>query len=193
MLDEKRVQEAEKNIKMYLEDGLIEKARNDLALKRYTLNSDLSLETAEKLTKLEDSKYKPYLWIIVTSYYSMFYIANAVLLQIGYKVGDKISHKVTSDALIALARSKLKKGMIEDYEKAEADALELISSKVDSLLMGFDSERIKRSKFQYEMDEEIKRDKATTSLSRAKDFVFEMKKLIFPKRTEKDKESKQNG
>jgi len=184
MLDEKRVQEAEKNLKRYLEEGLIAKAKNDLALKRYMTNSDLSLETAERLSKLEDNKYKPYLWIIVTSYYSMFYIANAVLLHIGYKVGDKISHKVTSDALIALARGKLKKEMIEDYEKAEADALELISSKVDSLLSGFDSERLKRSKFQYEMDEEVERGKSTTSLSRAKVFVFEMKKLLTVKRGE---------
>ncbi|HLC65456.1 MAG TPA: hypothetical protein VJI46_05030 [Candidatus Nanoarchaeia archaeon] len=54
MLDEKRVQEAEKNLKRYLEEGLIAKAKNDLALKRYMTNSDLSLETAERLSKLDN-------------------------------------------------------------------------------------------------------------------------------------------
>ena len=79
------------------------------------------------------------------------YIANAVLLKIGYKVGDKISHKVTSDALIVLARGKLKKELIEEYETVKEDALEIISSKADSLLESLDFEREKRSKFQYEM------------------------------------------
>ena len=44
----------------------------------------------------------------MSSYYSMFYIANAVLIKKGYKTGDKIAHKVTADALITIIRSKLK-------------------------------------------------------------------------------------
>jgi uncharacterized protein (UPF0332 family) len=42
----------------------------------------------------------------------------------------------------------------------------------------FDLEREKRSRFQYQMDEEIQKCKAQTSLERAKLFVFEMKKLL---------------
>lgn len=108
----------------------------------------------------------------------MYYIANAVLLGIGYKVGDKISHKVTSDALVVFTRNKLKKEIIEGYEDVRDDALELISSKTDSLLQSLDFEREKRSKFQYKMDEQIKKSKALTSLERAKQFVFEFKKLL---------------
>ena len=178
MLDEKRIKEAESNVKQYLDEGLIKKEKNDTAKQMYIENCDISLETAQKLLSLEDKNYKPYLWIIVSSYYSMYYIANAVLLGIGYKVGDKISHKVTSDSLIIFIRNKLKKELIEEYEAIKNDALELISSETDSLLQSFDYEREKRSKFQYRMDEQLKKAKALTSLERAKKFVFEMKKLL---------------
>lgn len=178
MLNDKRIKEAESNVKQYLAEELLKKQKNETAKQMYVENSDLSLETAQKLLSLESQTYKPYLWIIVSSYYSMYYIANAILLEIGYKVGEKISHKVTSDALIVFARAKLKKGLIEGYEDVKEDALELISSKADSLLESFDFEREKRSKFQYQMDEQAKKSKALTSLERAKTFVFEMKKMM---------------
>lgn len=178
MLSEKRIKEAKSNVKQYLEEDLLKKQKNETAKEMYIENSNLSLETAQKLLSLETEDYKPYLWIIVSSYYAMYYIANAVLLDLGYKVGDKISHKVTSDALIIFVRGRLKKGMVEGYEDTKEDALELISSKADSLLQSFDYEREKRSKFQYQMDEQAKKSKALTSLERAKQFVFEMKKLL---------------
>lgn len=178
MLDEKKIKEAESNIRQYLEEGLLKKENNETAKQMYIENSNLSLETAQKLLSLETETYAPYLWIIVSSYYSMYYIASAVLLKIGYKVGDKISHKVTSDALIVYVRNKLKKELLEGYEGIKEDALELISSKTDVLLQSFDLERGKRSKFQYAMDEQVKKAKALTSLERAKQFVYEMKKLL---------------
>jgi len=178
MLSEKRIKEAELNVKRYLNEGLLKKQKNETAKLMYVENSDLSLETAKKLLSLETETYKPYLWVIVSSYYAMYYIANAVLLKLGYKVGDKISHKVTSDALIVFVRNRLKKELIDEYENIKEDALELISSKTDTLLKSFDFEREKRSKFQYSMDEKVKKSKALTSLERAKKFVFEMKKLL---------------
>lgn len=108
----------------------------------------------------------------------MYYIANAVLLQLGYKVGEKISHKITADSLIVFVRNKLKKELLEGYEESKEEALEIISSKVDTLIKSFDFERKKRSIFQYQMDERIKKSKASTSFERAKKFVFEMKKLL---------------
>ena len=178
MLSDKRIKEAESNVKQYLADGLLKKQTNETAKEMYIENSNLSLETAQKLLSLENQTYQPYLWVIVSSYYAMYYIANAVLLKIGYKVGDKISHKVTADALIVFARDKLRKELIEEYENVKEDALELTSSKADSLLESLDFEREKRSKFQYQMDEKAKKSKALTSLERAKQFVFELKKLL---------------
>ncbi len=178
MLNEKRIKEAESNIKQYLDEGLIKKQKNETAKEMYIENSNISLETAQKLLNLETKTYKPYLWIIVSSYYAMYYISNAILLNLGYKMGDKISHKITSDALIVFVRNKLKKELIEEYENVKEDALELISSKTDSILQSFDFEREKRSKFQYSMDEQVKKSKALTSIERAKQFIFEMKKLL---------------
>lgn len=73
------------------------------------------------------------LWVIVSAYYSMFYISNAVLYNLGYKVGIQMPHKVVADALIALVRDKLKDRMIEEFEDSMEDALELAGVKADSL------------------------------------------------------------
>ena len=53
------------------------------------------------------------LWITVTSYYSIYYISNAVLYKMGYKMDSEISHKVTCDALIHLVRDKLRENLIK--------------------------------------------------------------------------------
>ncbi len=178
MLDEKRIKEAESNVRQYLEDGMLKNQINSTAKEMYVENCDVSLQTAQKLLALESEDYPPHLWVIVSSYYSMYYIANAVLLKLGYKVGGKVSHKITADALIVFVRNKLKKNLLQEYEDTKDDALELMSQRADTLLKTLDYEREKRSKFQYQMDEQAKRGKAQTSLERSKEFVFEMKKLL---------------
>jgi uncharacterized protein (UPF0332 family) len=178
MLDNKRIKEAESNVRQYFQDYLLKNQINETARTMYVENCDVSLQTAQKLLSLESKDYHPYLWVIVTSYYSMYYIANAVLLKLGYKIGDKVSHKVTADALIVFVRNKLKRQLLEEYEDAKEDAIELMSQRADLILKTIDYEREKRSKFQYQMDEQVKKGKAQTSLSRAKEFVFEMKKLL---------------
>jgi hypothetical protein len=105
-------------------------------------------------------------------------IANAVLYHFGYKVGDKISHKVTADALIVYAKNKLKKSLLEEYEEVKEEALEIVGLKAEEIIELFDLERIKRSRVQYSTTEQAKNEKAKTSLERAKRFVFEMEKLI---------------
>jgi len=61
MLSEKRIKEAELNVKRYLNEGLLKKQKNETAKLMYVENSDLSLETAKKLLSLETETYKPYL------------------------------------------------------------------------------------------------------------------------------------
>jgi len=176
MIDEKRVKEAERNFYRYLKDGLIKREKNETALSMYLKNSNLSLDVAEKLMK--DNELNPYLWVVVCSYYSMFYIANAILLNLGYRTGEEIVHKVTSDALIVLVLDKLRGGLLEEYEKIRDDALEIASARAEEIIKSYDYERGKRSQFQYGMSEAIKKQKAQTSLARAKEFVFEMRKLL---------------
>jgi predicted transcriptional regulator len=108
----------------------------------------------------------------------MFYAANAVLLELGYKTQHAIAHKVTADALIVLVYNKLRKGLIEEYESIQAEALEIASVKADEIVSSFDAELDKRARFQYNMLEETKQNKAETSVKRATEFLFEMRKLI---------------
>lgn len=175
MIDEQRKKEAKKNFDLYLKEGLLKKEYNNIAKDKYLENAQLSLNVANELMQ---SKLKPYLWVIVISYYSMFYTANAVLLNMGYKTQDKIAHKVTNDALIVLVLDKLKKGLLEDYEFIQQEALEIANARAENLIDSYALELGKRSRFQYNMLEETKENKARTSLKRAAEFIFEMKKLL---------------
>jgi len=168
------IKEAKKNFDRYLQDGLIKKEKNETARAMYLKNADLSLNLAEECM---ESALRPYLWVVVISYYSMFYIANAVLLDIGYKIGSKIVHKVTSDALMVLVKDKIKKGLLEEYQDAKEDALEIASIRSEELMTFYALELDKRSRFQYNMTESIQEQKAKTSLKRAREFLFEMRKL----------------
>ena len=175
MLDKDRIKEAETNVRVYSNEGLIKKEHlNTDALRVLLRNAQESIDSAEKLNSERISD----LWVIVCSYYSMFYVANAVLRKLGYKVGEKIAHKVTADALIVYARGKLKETLIEEYENSKDEALNLAGIKADSIIESFDQEKIKRGKIQYRTDDIDKQAKAKTSLQRAKQFLFEMNVLL---------------
>ncbi len=175
MLDKIRIKEAETNVKSYLFEGLIKKTLpNQKVIDILLKNSKESLIIAEEISQKNLSD----LWVIVGSYYSMFYIANAVLYNSGYKVGEKIVHKVTSDALIVYIRKRLKESFIEEYENARDEALNLAGIRADSLVESFDLEKNKRGIIQYKTEEIEKHSKAKTSLQRAKLFVKEMEKLL---------------
>ncbi|MBS3055863.1 MAG: hypothetical protein J4473_00360 [Candidatus Aenigmarchaeota archaeon] len=171
MLSNKRIEEAEYNVKSYLAEGLIKKEPfKNIVFDTYVRNHRESIIVAKKIFNENLSN----LWVVVTSYYSMFYVANALLYKLGYKVGPKVAHKVTSDALIVFVRKKLKDSLIDDYEIAVNEAMVLS----DNLLENYNLERIKRSLFQYETTEEIKIAKAKTSLARAEEFSKEIEKML---------------
>ena len=175
MLNEKRIKEAESNVKSYLAEGLLKKTISDKNIMNILLkNAKESLRVAKEAHQNNLSE----LWTIVWSYYAMFYYANAVLLKLGYKIGDKIVHKVTSDALIVYVRKRLKESFIEEYEKTKEEALNLAGIKADEIIESFDFERSKRGLIQYKTVEFEKKSKAKTSLQRAKEFANEMDKLI---------------
>lgn len=174
-MEKEKRDEAKKNYDQYLKEGLIKKERNETARAMYLKNAELSLNLAEECA---NSELKPYLWVVVIAYYSMFYIANAVLLNLGYRIGNKIVHKVTSDALVVLVMDKIRRGLLEEYEDTKKDALEIASVKSEELITFYSLEMDKRSRFQYDMTESIQEQKAKTSLNRAKEFMLEMKKLL---------------
>ena len=175
MLDEERINEAENNVKSYLEEGLLSKTNAKQEVLAILLkNAKESLRVAEEIYQKGISD----LWVIVSSYYSMYYYANAVLLKLGYKVGDKIAHKITSDALVVYVRKKLKESLLKEYEEAKEEALNIAGVKADSLIESFEYERGKRGRIQYETLDIEKHSKANTSLERAKEFTREMEKLL---------------
>lgn len=169
MLSKQHIQQAQRNTQEYIRDGLLKKTTpNKDILNILIQNSDESLYEAQKTTSA--------LWKIVISYYATFYIANAALLSRGYKVGDKIAHKITSDAIITLLRDPLSKELIEDYEDIREQALNTMQA--DELIQTFEYERKKRGFIQYTTSQKAKETKAQTSLKRAKEFVLAMKKLL---------------
>jgi uncharacterized protein (UPF0332 family) len=175
MLDTKRIEEAKRNVRSYLEEGLLKKtAANKQIIEIFVQNAKESLRVADEISQNNTSE----LWTIVCSYYSMFYYANAVLLKLGYKVGDKIVHKVTSDAIIVYVKEKLKESLLEEYEETMDEAMNLAGIRADELIESFDFERNKRNVIQYKTIESDKHKKAKTSLQRAKEFSKEMEKLL---------------
>lgn len=175
MLSKEKIKESQNNVRSYLSEGLLKKVNADKQVINILLkNAKESLRVAEEVQDKNLSE----LWVIVCSYYTMFYYANAVLLKFGYKVGDKIVHKVTSDAMIVYIRGKLKESLIEKYEETKDEALNLAGIKADELIESFEFERNKRSLIQYKTIEMDKQSKAKTSLQRAKEFAREMDKIL---------------
>ena len=142
----------------------------DIVYQTYLKNSAESLNVANELFKNKTSS----LWVVVSSYYSMFYIASAYIYKKGYKAGSEIVHQVINEALIGFSKNDLEKHFLEEYEEEKEKALSASSNLLDS----YEFERTKRSRFQYETTEEIKESKAKTSLERAKNFVAVMRQLL---------------
>ena len=115
-MDEKRIRTAEENFRRYLQQNLIRKSLfSELIYKTYFNNALESLRVAEELFRNKTSS----LWVVVTSYYSMFYIASAYIYQKGYKSSHEIVHQIINEALIVLARHDLEKHFIELTEDKE--------------------------------------------------------------------------
>ena len=170
-MDEKRVKIAENNFKNYLRDGLIKKeVFNDIVYQTYLKNATESLNVANELFKNKTSS----LWVVVSGYYSMFYIASAYLYKKGYKSGQEIVHQVVNEALIVLSKSDLEKHFLEEYEEEKEKAL----AASENLLNDYEFEKTKRARFQYETTEAIKEAKAKSSLDRAKNFVAIIRQLL---------------
>ena len=170
-MDEKRIKIAESNFRNYLRDELIKKVRfEDIVYQTYMRNALESLRVAEELFKNKTSS----LWVVVSSYYSMFYIASAYIYKKGYKTSGDIVHQIINESLIILARHDLEKHFLEEYEEEKEKAL----SASGNLLDKYESEKTKRSMFQYETTEVIKEAKANTSLERAKGFVSVIRQLL---------------
>lgn len=174
MVDAERIRIAKKNFTQDLKDGYIKKQSPDTDLiNSLSNNATESLEVAGYLFEEDISP----LWVIVSSYYSMYYMSNAVLNKMGFKVGDQISHRVTADALIVLVRDKLKSYLLQDFEEAQDEYTE-IDNATDEIIELYDLEHKKRLNSQYVVGYDVRVSKSKTSRDRAKTFVLELEKLL---------------
>jgi uncharacterized protein (UPF0332 family) len=155
-------------------------------------NSKDSLDCANALFKLSsDEKIRNlaaieningYLWVINTSYYSMFYMVRALLESVGIKIKSEESiHFNAFNAFIYYfyVNGKIDRKFVEDFEDAGEEAAQILGrEKARKVISDYSNEKEKRARFTYEMGERAVRAKAETSLNRARVFNEEIKKLI---------------
>ena len=208
MLEDKKIEEAKKNAVKCINAGIIIKTKDSKYVDFFIKNAKDSLDSAKVLFDVsvnEKTKnafgmpnFDGYLWVINSSYYSMFYIARALLESIGVKIKtDESIHFLVFNALIYYFYStgKLEKHFIEDFEDAQEESSEILGKeransfriskspsqaqeKAKELISDYSNEKEKRAKFIYEIGEIAMKNKAETSLNRAKKFNEEVRKIL---------------
>ena len=192
MLDDKKIEEAKRNAIKSINNGGIIKIKGTINTDFFIENAKNSLDSAKALfeisandkikSSLGFSNFNGYLWVINASYYSMFYMARALLESIDIKIkSDESVHFLVFNALIYYFYStgKLEKHFIEDLKNAGEESSEILGKeKAREVISDYSSEKEKRSKFTYEMGEIAMKNKAETSLNRAKRFNEEVRKIL---------------
>ncbi len=195
MLDDKKLKEAENRVKQYLSEEIIRTKVKPEHTTFFLKNADDSLDAAKALFEISSdaekqkflgfTSFNGLLWVVNASYYSMFYMARALLENEGVKIKTDLSvHTVTFDTVVALfyLTGKLQKEFLEDFVEAKENAAALLGKqKADELIEDYFFEKGKRGTFTYEMGEILVKSKAKTSLERAQKFRRELKKIIMKK------------
>jgi len=192
MLDEKRIREIQKRVPRLLKEGIIVKGGATRYVPFFMKNARDSLDTAGLLYDVSTSEelrertgypdFNGFLWVINSSYYSMFYMARALLESDGIRVRTQMSvHAVVFDTLVQYfyCTGKLERTFVQDLEDAKNDSAELLGRvKAKELIDDYYHEKRKRGRFTYELGITAMRNKARTSLERAKRFNEEVRKMV---------------
>src|SRR3989338_4278430 len=138
MLEDKKLKEAENRVKQYQNDGVIKTKGKPEHVDFFLKNADDSVDSAKALLELSTDSEKQkllgftsfngLLWVVNASYYSMFYMARALLENEGIKIKTDLSiHAVTFDTLISYfyLTGRLQKELLNDFIEAKEDAAEL--------------------------------------------------------------------
>ena len=192
MLEDKKIEEAKNNAIKDINSGKIIKTKDSKYIDFFLKNSKDSLDSAKILLDIslnEKTKnslgmpdFNGFLWVINSSYYSMFYMARTLLESIGVKIKTEESmHFLVFNALVYYFYStgKLERHFIEDFENAQEESAQILGKeKAREIISDYSSEREKRGKFTYETGEIAMKGKAETSLSREKRFYEEARKIL---------------
>ena len=188
----KKLKEAESRMKNYLRDGSIKTSEKSEFVDFFLTNAAKSLSSANALFDLSTDKemqektghrnFDGLLWVVNASYYSLFYVARALLEAEGIKIKAELSvHALTFDALVNFfyLNGKLQKRLIEDFAEAKEESGELLGrQKADQLIEDYFWEKGKRATFTYKTNEVVIKAKAKTSIERAVRFNQEIRKII---------------
>jgi len=191
-LDEKKLKEIGNRVKNFISEGTIKSKQPKKYVDFFLTNASDSLKTARCIYDMSTNKdyqqytgyegLKGFLWVINASYYSMFYMARALLENEGIKLRADLSiHALTFDALIHYfyLTGKLQKRLFEQYIEAQEEATELLGKqKADELVEEYFFEKRKRGNLTYETEEFAIQSKAKTSLDRATKFNTEIRMII---------------
>ena len=192
MLDKKKLKEIESRVKQFLNDGTIKTKQTPEFVDFFLANANKSLKSAQALYDLSTNKemqttmaypdFDGFLWVVNASYYSMFYMARALLESEGIKIKSEMSvHSLTFDSMINFfyLNGKLQKRLIEDFVESLEEASEILGKqKADLLIEDYFFEKGKRAIFTYKTKETVIKAKAQTSLQRAVRFNAEIKKIL---------------
>ncbi|MBI4146692.1 hypothetical protein HY489_05140 [Candidatus Woesearchaeota archaeon] len=192
MLDDKKLKEIRGRVPKCVKEGkrvidsqkkfvdfFLTNARNSLSAAKLLFE----MSTSQQLqSQIGYADFNGFLWVINTSYYSMFYMARALLESNGIKIKTEIGvHAVTFDALVFYfyLTGKLQKKLIEDFAEAKTETAELLGKeRAKMLIEEYYYEKEKRTTFTYELGEIAMQNKAQTSLGRAKIFNEEIRKIL---------------
>jgi uncharacterized protein (UPF0332 family) len=191
-LDDKKLKEIQNRVKNLILEGKIKSKQPKEYVEFFLTNGKDSLRTARCIYDMSTNKdyqeytgyqgLKGYLWVINASYYSMFYMARALLENEGVKLIPDLSiHSLTFDAFIHYfyLTGKLEKRLFEQYIQAQEEASELLGKqKADELVKEYFWEKGKRGKLTYETEEFAIQSIAKTSLDRAVKFNIEIRKIL---------------
>lgn len=204
MPDDKRIEEAKKNAIKSINSRIIVKSKESKYVDFFIKNAKDSLDSAKVLfdVSVNDNtkntlgipNFNGFLWVINSGYYSMFYMARALLESIGVKIkSDESIHFLVFNALVYYFYStgKLEKHFIEDFESAQEESSEILGKeKAKEMISDYSNEKEKRAKFTYETGEIAMKNKAETSLNRAKKFNEEVRKILSRWKFNPEKENK---
>jgi uncharacterized protein (UPF0332 family) len=192
MIEDKKIEEAKRNAVKSINAGAIVKTKESKYTDFFIKNAKDSLDSAKALFDLSVNEkaraaagmpnFNGFLWVINSSYYSMFYIARALLESVGVKIkSDESVHYLVFNALIYYFYStgKLERHFIEDFKSAQDESSEILGKeKAKEIISDYSDEKEKRAKFTYEIGEIAMKSKAETSLNRAKRFNEEIRKIL---------------
>jgi hypothetical protein len=192
MLDEKEIKRLEYSFKQLIRESKISNESEGKYVLFFLKNSQDSFNTAKLLYHIssdDDIKktlgypnFNGYLWVINSSYYSMFFMVRALLEQNKIKIiSEQSIHNTIYLALIHYfyLTNRISKKLIYDLKEAGEESSEILGKeKAKRLIEEYNSEKEKRGRFTYEMGEIAIQNKAKTSLERAKNFNEIIRKMI---------------